>query len=514
MTSPVTEAPPVAVEWRRLSPRMLLVHPVQELLRIAPVLLGVMLAGSRTGRGELWGLLGAGIAVLFGLLRWATTSYRVDGEQVQVRSGLLRRSVLSVPLGRVRAVDISANPLQRVLGLARLTIGTGHTGRRDDRGLQLNALERDAATRLRDELLHRRAAPPADPAAEETAPVEVAPAAPAPTGERTLAAVRPGWARYGPFTLSGLGAVGVVTGVFWQFVAQGRLAERNGPVRAVLDHLDALPVGLAVAQVVLVAAVLLAVASTVGYALAFGNFRLSRHPGGTLHVTRGLLAHRATTIEQRRLRGVEISEPLLLRAVRGARCLAVATGLRAGRGAERGGTLLLPPAPRDAAYRVAEQVLGDPTPMRAELVAHGPAARRRRFTRAVVPVVVVVLGLLAGQAVGVPQRAGTLAMLALPVAALLGADRYRSLGHRLVDGFLVTRQGSLVRRRTALDCDGVVGWVLRQSWFQRRSGLVTLTAATAAGEQAYHVLDVDESVATELVDRAVPGLLAPFLDRS
>ena len=84
------------------------------------------------------------------------------------------------------------------------------------------------------------------------------------------------------------------------------------------------------------------VASTVGYALAFWDFRLTRHPGGTLHVTRGLITTRATTIEERRLHGVEISEPLLLRMVAGARLIAIATGLRVGRGAERGGSLLAP----------------------------------------------------------------------------------------------------------------------------------------------------------------------------
>ena len=55
------------------------------------------------------------------------------------------------------------------------------------------------------------------------------------------------------------------------------------------------------------------VASTVGYALAFWDFRLTRHRGGTLHVTRGLITTRSVTIEERRLHGAEISEPLLLR---------------------------------------------------------------------------------------------------------------------------------------------------------------------------------------------------------
>src|SRR6185437_7105691 len=96
-----------------------------------------------------------------------------------------------------------------------------------------------------------------------------------------------------------------------------------------------------------------ALASTVGYVLSFWNFRLTANSGGTLHVSRGLLTARATSIERRRLRGAELSEPMLLRSVGGARALVIATGLRVGRGAERGGEILLPPAPREQAVRVA-----------------------------------------------------------------------------------------------------------------------------------------------------------------
>jgi len=94
---------------------------------------------------------------------------------------------------------------------------------------------------------------------------------------------------------------------------------------------------------------------------------------------------------------------------------------------------------------------------------------------------------------------------------LLGFDRYRSLGHTIVDGRVVFRQGSLVRRRYMIDGAGVVGWNLRQSFFQRRSGLVTLTATTAAGRQAYPVADLAAGSALRLADAALPGLLDDFL---
>jgi putative membrane protein len=93
----------------------------------------------------------------------------------------------------------------------------------------------------------------------------------------------------------------------------------------------------------------------------------------------------------------------------------------------------------------------------------------------------------------------------------MAEDRYRSLGHEVIDGYLVVRRGSLVRRRVALERDGIIGWHLRRSFFQRRSGLVTVTATTAAGRQRYELPDVRLDESAGLVDLATPDLLTPFL---
>ena len=92
-------APPAEAPWRRLSPRMLLVHPVQEVVRAAPALLGLLIAGSNNGHGNLWALAGVAIAIGAGTLRWFTTRFRITPEQVQVRRGLLRRRLRAVSRG-------------------------------------------------------------------------------------------------------------------------------------------------------------------------------------------------------------------------------------------------------------------------------------------------------------------------------------------------------------------------------------------------------------------------------
>ena len=74
----------------------------------------------------------------------------------------------------------------------------------------------------------------------------------------------------------------------------------------------------------------------------------------------------------------------------------------------------------------------------------------------------------------------------------------------------MTRQGSLVRRTVALQQHGVIGWTFRQSVFQRRAGLVTLEAVTAAGQGGYQVLDLAAADAVALAAATTPALLTPF----
>jgi putative membrane protein len=510
---PARSTPPEETAWRRLNPRMLLIYPVQELPRALPALFGLLVAGSSRGNGQLWSFLGVVIVIGLGVMRWVTTSYRITPDQVQVRRGLLRRQVLTVPRDRVRTVDVTAHALHRLLGLARVNVGTGQSDRERETGIRLDGLSAAEAAGLRDELLHRAGS--GAPARAGTAPGAAATTVAPPTAEleRELVRLDPAWIRYGPFTLSGVVTLGLLAGFLSQVVNEAHVdPSRFGLVRTVADQLAGAGLWLAILEVVAVAMVVVALASTLGYVLAFWGFRLVRHSGGTLQVTRGLVTMRATTIEERRLRGVEVSEPLLLRAVGGARCIAIATGLRVGRGAERGGSLLLPPAPRAEAQRVAAAVLDRREPVTAPLRAHGPAARRRRSTRAL-PVCALLAAATAALWwwAGLPAWVFVASLALLPLGALAAADRYRNLGHEVLEHDLVSASGSLLRRRNVLARDGIIGWNLRQSFFQRRAGLVTLTATTAAGRQAYHVQDVTAAEALRVAGEALPGLLTPFL---
>jgi putative membrane protein len=508
VSAPVDSAT-VERPWLRLSTRMLLVHVVTDVARAIPAVLGLLVAGSSTGQGPVWSLVATGIAVLTAVTRWVTTRYRITAAQVQLRTGLLRRRRMTVPLDRVRTVDVQATPMHRLVGLNRVRLGTGRSDTERERHLTLDGLTAGQVDWLRREVLHR-------PASDVPHPADAAAAAGAPDSSDSavveLARLDPAWIRYGPFTLTGLVTVVAVAGLTWRIGNEAHVdPERYPLVRDARHYVTHTAVGLLAVQAVIGLAVLVAVLSTAGYVLAFWHFRLVRTAEGTVHVSRGLLTTRAVTIEDRRLRGVELSEPLLLRLARGARLIAVATGLRVGRGAERGGGILLPPAPRETAVSVAAQVCRTAAPFRAGLRSHPRRALSRRITRAALAI--AVLAVMTGWLVveGLPGAVAT--VVAVPATALIpiAVDRYRSLGHGLVDQFLVVAEGTVVRRRVALHSDAVIGWTLRSSLFQRRAGLTTLIATTACGRQHYRALDIAATEAVPFAMAVTPGLLDPFL---
>ncbi|MGD9532115.1 PH domain-containing protein, partial [Pseudonocardia sp.] len=313
------------------------------------------------------------------------------------------------------------------------------------------------------------------------------------------------WIRYAPLTVSSLAAVGAFVGALFNIVGDVGLS----PGDLVDSAGDRFAMSLLIGVLVLVA-VLVGIA-VAGAMLLFAErwfgYRLTREPDGTLRVRRGLLTRRSLSVAEERLRGVELSEPLLLRLGRGGQAKAVSTGLSGG----GEGGVLGPPSPIAEGHRLAAVVLREGPVTRTPLRRHPRAALVRRLNRAVGGAVLLVAALWLLDVSLFGTGLGPVALALLPLAVLVGYDRWRNLGHALTERYLLARHGSLLRRTVALQRHGVIGWTVRQSLFQRRSGLVTLTAVTAAGDGGYPVVDVAAADAVALADAAVPGLLTPFL---
>lgn len=453
-------------DWHRLSPRMLLVHPAHEMLRQLPVLIGSVVLGSATGN-PVWPLAALGVTVVFGVLRWFFTTYRIDDENVSLRTGILSRRAVSVPRNRIRSVQTEARLLHRLLGLTVLRVGTGQEAR-GEAAFELDAVDSARVPRLRALLL-----------AESLAPVE-------PTG-RVLARWQSSWLRYAPLSFSGLVMIGAVIGLGYQTGLAVRLPE-SGFARSAVDAAQRAGVVLVVAVTVLLVVGISALLAVLFSWLTYGNLLLRRGGSGqegVLHLRHGLLRVREHTYDMRRLRGATLREPLLVRLLRGARLDAVMTGVHG----EGQSSVLLPPCPSETAMAVLADLIDNSDAAAGPLLA--PAAAG--------------VGLIAAAPIlGVPGWAWTLWAVLTACCAGLAVDRVRSLGHRVADGWLVARTGSLQRRRDCIACIGIIGWTVRQTLFQRRAGVATLVAATAAGRKGYQVLDVPAELAWSVAAAASP----------
>ncbi|MFC9239948.1 PH domain-containing protein [Streptomyces decoyicus] len=514
-------APSATTQWRRLDPRTLLVHCGWMAAPLGSLALTALATGGRITTGAWFTLaaIAASFAVVttIGLIRWARTEFRVaprsaDGTgegavggshgrpalTLDVRSGLLTRRLRSVPLHRIRTVDLTASPLHRLLGVTVLRAGTAGSG--DGRSeLSLEALAVPEAERLRAELLAY-----ADAEAVASDPV--------------VARISWRWLRYAPLTFWVVGGVFVVAGSVYRVLdGIGIEAWKLGFVQRAFSEFGASALWLTVPAALLVILALGLVGALALYVENWWNYCLEWTDARTLVVRRGLFTTRSVTIERARLRGVLLREPLLLRAGGGALVRAVAGGL-GNREENRKRSGLLPPAPRPEALRVAGGALRSPFPgstSPAALAPHPRVALRRRRVRGLLWAVLPGTAVLAGLGAAFPpvllHCAWIYAVVSTAVVLWLARDAYRNLGHGVDGPYLVARSGTFSRDTLALQREAIAAWTFSTSPFSRRAGLVTLSAAVAAGEDGYRIPDLAAAEAPGFAAAAAPGILEEFL---
>lgn len=484
------------VPARRTSARIVLVHTAtfRQARQLAPVAIPALAAvGFGGGRWTVVGLVVVTLVSLAtALLSWWRFSYLDGPGAVVVTRGLVSRSVRTVPNDRIRGVEVEAPPLHRLLGLVRLRIdaaagGSGGAGK--DEELLIDGVLRAEGDRLRTAVLSKRGRVAAPEDAEEAQPEET---------EEEFARFDNRWLLYAPlvggYLAVPVAAVGALSRVLEE-LPDGVLPEVDGPA------IDSLAVFAAVLAVGLL---LLALGAVVGAAIVNWRFRLVRR-GGSLVAVRGLLTRRHTELEIDRIRGVAVADGAGMRLVGAARVNGLVTGLG---DAQRRGQLL-PLGPRAAAEALSRRLVEDPGP----LTRHPAAARRRRIGRAVAGGLLVTA---AGAVLTVTSGWWPLLLAGVVLTVLgvpLGLGRYASLGHATGPRSFAVRVGWLVRERAVLERRAVVGWQVKQSWSQRRSGLASAVACVGAGRGGYIALDIAaDEVAPFAVAASEPwaGQLVPL----
>ena len=137
---PVASQPVPEPQWVPAASGYLTVRFVHTISALAlPILAGVAVycAGAFFGGPEALRIVGLVVVAVFGLwgLWWILTTprrtralgYALESNHLMARGGIVFRSMSSMPYGRIQYVDVDSGPLERMCGVARLTVRTAGT---------------------------------------------------------------------------------------------------------------------------------------------------------------------------------------------------------------------------------------------------------------------------------------------------------------------------------------------------------------------------------------------------
>jgi membrane protein YdbS with pleckstrin-like domain len=144
---------PDTVEWRPVSGRLIWVEEAQ--VAIGTLVMVAICTAVAAFVGGPWPWLAAAAFVVVGLIRAVVVvrsvrswGYAERDEDLLVRHGLLVRRLSIVPYARMQFVDVTAGPVERMLGLATVTLHTAAAAS----DARIPGLPGPEAARLRDRL--------------------------------------------------------------------------------------------------------------------------------------------------------------------------------------------------------------------------------------------------------------------------------------------------------------------------------------------------------------------------
>jgi putative membrane protein len=110
--------------WQRLHPLSPIVRGGRATIAVGFILLPVVFGG-RSLLNEAPQIAVIGVIVGLGFVSWLVTRWRIDGDDLRIETGVLRRRSLRFPLSQVQAVDIVRPGLARMFGVAELRLRMG-----------------------------------------------------------------------------------------------------------------------------------------------------------------------------------------------------------------------------------------------------------------------------------------------------------------------------------------------------------------------------------------------------
>ncbi|GAB6860115.1 PH domain-containing protein [Haloplanus litoreus] len=442
----------------------------------------ILFSGASAAFGPAGGLVGVALVglALLALIAYEVTYYRrfeydMDGDTLDIRSGVVSRRNREIPLQRIQNVDISRNVVQRAIGVAAVDFETAGGSRTE---ASLRFVEFEEAKRLQSAVGRLKRGVDTEDAEGSTA-----------SASTELFALS-------PRELTLVGALSFdarVPGLLFVLL--------SGSVPAVTSVLPGGVDGVLLAVGIVGLALVVILVSWAGGAVAailnYYDFRLTQVED-ELQYERGLLRRYDGSIPLDKVQTLTVADDPLKRYFGYASLRIETAGYAPGAG-ENGSEAAVPLATRDRVFALANRIepFGAPTFERPPKRVRGRYAFRYLLGVGVLVALLYAVNHVTTQAL--PWYGPlTLALLA-PVAAHL---KWKHRGYWLGENHVVTRNGVLRRRIKVVPYYRIQTVIDTQTVFQRRWGVATVTADTAGslsivGHDAAAV-DVDESTAERL----------------
>ncbi len=137
-------------------------HPVAAISKVlttikqnfVTIVILLFIGTSNTEGYFLYFLLGGiAITLISGVFSWWMFKYRVEGDELQIKKGVLVKSNMYMSKDRIQVIDITEGVLQRMFGLVQLEVKTAGGGTDT---ATISAISRDEAEAMRTELRNKR----------------------------------------------------------------------------------------------------------------------------------------------------------------------------------------------------------------------------------------------------------------------------------------------------------------------------------------------------------------------
>jgi putative membrane protein len=154
--------------WQRLHPLSPVVRAGRGTIAIFVILVPTVLGGRGLG-SSLPQLAVVGVVAVLGFIQWLVTRWRIEGDDLRIETGVVRRQSLRFPLSQVQAIDIVRPGLARMFRVAELRLRMGGSTAATARLAYLNEKEAEPLRAHLLALAHtgERAEPPTEELAEQ-----------------------------------------------------------------------------------------------------------------------------------------------------------------------------------------------------------------------------------------------------------------------------------------------------------------------------------------------------------